>query len=133
MKTYLLPCLCITVAACTQPATDSNTSQKDTSVTATKDSVNKELKIDWDEALIEKYLTANAVRFYEKKQQRPSYMKETTQRNGKRYTAVRIGQSNEAQFVTTQWIYLDSVSKKIYEYDIAEDSLIAWPSESIKK
>lgn len=133
MKTYLLPCLCIAVAACTQPHTDSNTSQKDTSITATKDSVNKELKIDWDEALIEKYLTANAVRFYGKTQQRPAYMKETTQRNGKRYTAVRIGQSNEAQFVTTQWIYLDSVSKKIYEYDIAEDSLIAWPSENIKQ
>ena len=30
------------------------------------------------------------------------------------------------RFVTDQWIYIDSITKKMYEYDLANDSLICW-------
>jgi hypothetical protein len=30
------------------------------------------------------------------------------------------------RFVTDQWIYIDSLRSKLYEYDLANDSLIEW-------
>ena len=33
------------------------------------------------------------------------------------------GEKNK-RFVTDQWIYIDSVTKRLYEYDAANDSLI---------
>jgi hypothetical protein len=30
------------------------------------------------------------------------------------------------RFITDSWIYIDSVTQKIYEYDIANDSLAKW-------
>jgi len=30
------------------------------------------------------------------------------------------------RFVTDQWIYIDSLKSKLYEYDLANDSLIEW-------
>ena len=35
------------------------------------------------------------------------------------------GNTNQ-RFVTDQWIYLDSLTKKLYEYDLVNDSLIRW-------
>lgn len=34
---------------------------------------------------------------------------------------------NNQRFVTDQWIYIDSATKQLYEYDVANDSLIYWP------
>lgn len=30
------------------------------------------------------------------------------------------------RFVTDQWIYIDSLTRRLYEYDIANDSLVRW-------
>ena len=30
------------------------------------------------------------------------------------------------RFVTDQWIYIDSLKNKLYEYDLPNDSLIEW-------
>ena len=35
------------------------------------------------------------------------------------------GNTNK-RFVTDQWIYVDSLTKKLYEYDLVNDSLIRW-------
>ena len=35
------------------------------------------------------------------------------------------GQRNK-RFVTDKWIYIDSLTKRLYEYDIASDSLTLW-------
>jgi hypothetical protein len=35
------------------------------------------------------------------------------------------GETNK-RFVTDQWIYIDSATKRLYEYDVANDSLIRW-------
>ena len=33
---------------------------------------------------------------------------------------------NNQRFVTDQWIYIDSITKRLYEYDVANDSLSRW-------
>ena len=51
-----------------------------------------------------------------------------------RYFIFQIGQSvseadgTEPRFVANSWIYLDSLSRKVYELDIALDSLMEWQS-----
>lgn len=30
------------------------------------------------------------------------------------------------RFVTDQWLYIDSMTKEVFEYDIAKDSLLKW-------
>ncbi|MBF4472280.1 MULTISPECIES: hypothetical protein [Flavobacterium] len=48
------------------------------------------------------------------------------------YYIFNIGQDvseedgTEPRFTSDGWIYIDSISKKIYEYDLPNDSLIVW-------
>lgn len=48
------------------------------------------------------------------------------------YYIFNIGQSvsdndgSNTRFSSNGWIYVDSISKKIYEYDLPNDSLIVW-------
>lgn len=48
------------------------------------------------------------------------------------YYIFNIGQDvteedgSEPRFTSDGWIYIDSISKKIYEYDLPNDSLIVW-------
>ncbi len=30
------------------------------------------------------------------------------------------------RFVTDQWVYIDTITRKLYEYDLPNDSLVAW-------
>jgi len=39
----------------------------------------------------------------------------------------QIGHSFEHRFVTDKWVYIDSLTRNIFEYDLANDSLIRWP------
>jgi hypothetical protein len=49
-----------------------------------------------------------------------------------KYYSFRIGHDEadkgetNPRFVTDQWIYIDSLTKKVYEYGIANDSLVLW-------
>src|SRR4051812_30079482 len=54
-----------------------------------------------------------------------SWMKEKEIRDGTKYTMVRIGQSLEYRFTTLGWIFIDSLGQ-VYEYELAEDSLVKW-------
>lgn len=53
-----------------------------------------------------------------------SWMIDEQERNNKIYFAVKIGRDFEDRFVSDGWIYIDSESRQIYEYDLAADSLI---------
>jgi len=37
--------------------------------------------------------------------------------------------SSNVRFVPYVWIYVDSLSKKVYEYDLSDDQLIEWPGQ----
>jgi hypothetical protein len=51
------------------------------------------------------------------------------------YYIFNIGQNvseedgSESRFTSNGWIYIDSISKKIYEYDLPNDSLFVWKNK----
>jgi hypothetical protein len=53
-----------------------------------------------------------------------SWMIDKQDRNERVYYAIKIGRDFEDRFVSDGWIFIDSASRQIYEYDLAEDSLI---------
>ncbi|HNP69197.1 MAG TPA: hypothetical protein PKH16_14915 [Aequorivita sp.] len=113
-----------------------NTDKKDTTETELSLS-NKQSKTDqvndtlpemaiWADDYIIDYLENNSERLTEVDGYPISYIKETTTRQGRKYAMVKIGHSFEHRYVTDQWIFIDSLSKDIYEYDLPNDSLIPW-------
>lgn len=80
----------------------------------------------WADDYIIKYLENNKDRLTEVDGYPVTYIKETTERNQRNYAMVRIGHNFESRYVTDQWIFVDSLTKEIYEYDLVNDSLILW-------
>jgi hypothetical protein len=46
------------------------------------------------------------------------------------YVVMNIGHSNkddgDAHFSNDQWLYIDTATRRMYEYDLPNDSLIRW-------
>ncbi len=80
----------------------------------------------WADDFVIKYLDGNKDRLTEVDGHPVTYIKEPMECENRSYAAVRIGHSFEHRYVTEQWIYIDSLTKDIYEYDVANDSLILW-------
>lgn len=87
----------------------------------------------WADDHILEYLEANKERLTEVDSLPITYMKESTIRNQRKYAAIKIGQNFEHRFVTNQWIYIDSLTKEIFEQDLQSDSLILWTKNSKSK
>jgi hypothetical protein len=47
------------------------------------------------------------------------------EKDGVPYYRYQLGHSFEHKFVTDAWIYIDTVKRKLYEYDLVEDKLIS--------
>jgi hypothetical protein len=43
-----------------------------------------------------------------------------------KYFVFQLGHSFENKYITDSWLYIDSMTKSVNEYDIARDSLIKW-------
>ncbi|MCC6186392.1 MAG: hypothetical protein IT256_04495 [Chitinophagaceae bacterium] len=80
----------------------------------------------WADEYIITYMEGNKDRLTEVDGYPVTYIKESTERNGKNYAMVEIGHSFESRYVADQWIFVDSLTKEIYEYDLVNDSLILW-------
>ena len=80
----------------------------------------------WANDYILEYLEANIVRLTEVDSLPITYMKESTIRNQRKYAVIKIGQNLEHRFVTNQWIYIDSLTKEIFEHDLQSDSIMLW-------
>lgn len=50
----------------------------------------------------------------------------TEQTDSAKYLVFQLGHSFEHKYITDGWLYIDSLTKAVYEYDIANDSLIKW-------
>ena len=54
------------------------------------------------------------------------------QKNGETVKIYQIGHDvsdsggTNPRFITDVWLYLDTVNRRIYEYEVAEDSLVFW-------
>ena len=84
----------------------------------------------WAGYFIVDYLKNNSERLTEIDGHPVSYIKDTITRQGRKYAMVKIGHSFQHRYVTDQWIFIDSLSKEIYEYDLPNDSLIPWSKYS---
>lgn len=80
----------------------------------------------WADEYIIKYLESNKDRLTDVDGHPVTYLKDITERNKRNYVMVKIGHSFESGHVTDQRILIDSATKEIYEYDLANDSLILW-------
>ena len=84
----------------------------------------------WADSLVLKYLDNNSERLTEVDGYEVTYMKDYQIRNGKNYAAIKIGHSFEYKYVTDQWLYIDSLTHEIFEYDLPNDTLIKWEAEN---
>ena len=84
----------------------------------------------WADDYIIEYLEANKDKLTEIDSVPISFMKDFTTQNNTKYVMVQIGHSFEYRFETEQTIYIDSLTKELYEYDVISDSLILWENKS---
>ncbi|HEY8689787.1 MAG TPA: hypothetical protein VIM07_11185 [Chitinophagaceae bacterium] len=81
----------------------------------------------WVDTLVINYVkhTHNKLISFSKKDTMPlEWYKDIEQRNGIKYFVVEIGKTFEHRFIPRSWLYIDSATRKVYENDIAKDTLI---------
>ena len=123
--------------------TGNNDKQID-SLTTSKEILKSETKTeskiqDWYDGLIADYIKKSdnkLIKMSLKNNERIEWLLDRTEKtDSTNYYIFNIGQDvseedgTEPRFVSVGWIYIDSISKKIYEYDLPNDSLIVWKNE----
>jgi hypothetical protein len=84
----------------------------------------------WADEYVNKYLAHHKDRLTEAEGKPLTFVKEISVRNDRTYAIVKIGHRFENRYVTAQSIFIDSLTKEVYEYDSANDSLILWEALS---
>lgn len=83
--------------------------------------------IEWLDDSVSQYIKRSQMELIaldKKNNKQISWMIDKQERNERVYYAIKIGRDFEDRFVSDGWIFIDSASRQIYEYDLAEDSLI---------
>lgn len=83
-------------------------------------------KAIWADEYILEYLEAEKGRLIQNESCAVTYIKDIIIRNGKEFAQVKIGRNSEHRFITNQLIFIDSLTKEVFEYDSQNDSLILW-------
>jgi hypothetical protein len=84
----------------------------------------------WEDEYIQRYLEHNRDRLTIVDGYPVTYLKGATVREQRIYAEVTIGHSFEHRYITDQTLYIDSLTREIYEYDVVHDSLILWKENS---
>lgn len=132
MKTFLnstaLFLLFIFVCCSSKP----NSTKKDnnkSAVTLQETKCKSTLENDWKDSIVNHYIitTKNPLINSLKNDTINGYawMYDKDTDRGKNFIAVRIGHSLEDRFATSGWLYIDTITKKVFELDIAKNTLIA--------
>ncbi len=83
--------------------------------------------IEWLDDSVSQYIKRSQMELIaldKKNNKQISWMIDKQERNERVYYAIKIGRDFEDRFVSDGWIFIDSASRQVYEYDLAEDSLI---------
>ena len=83
--------------------------------------------IEWLDDSVSQYIKRSQmdlIALDKKTNKQISWMIDKQERNERVYYAIKIGRDFEDRFVSDGWIFIDSASRQVYEYDLAEDSLI---------
>ena len=88
-------------------------------------------KVTWVDSLVMKYIsqTNDTLITLARRENIPvEWMLDRTENTDTaKYLVFQIGHSFEHKFITDKWLYIDSLTRNIYEYDLPNDSLIRWP------
>jgi hypothetical protein len=94
---------------------------------------------NWYDALIADYIRKSDNKLIKsslKNKERIDWLLDRTEKtDSTNYYVFNIGQEvseedgSNPRFTSSGWIYIDSISKKIYEYDLPNDSLIVWKNK----
>lgn len=88
-------------------------------------------KVSWVDSLVMKYInqTNDTIIKLARRDNIPvEWMLDRTENTDTaKYLVFQIGHSFEHKFLTDKWLYIDSLTRNIYEYDLPNDSLIRWP------
>lgn len=90
----------------------------------------------WYDAIIVDYIKKSENELikssFKSKEQIEWLLDRTEKTDSTNYYIFNIGQEvseedgSESRFSSSGWIYIDSISKKIYEYDLSNETLILW-------
>jgi len=139
-KSFLLLALCSLTISCQQRSKPVHqatlTGQKDTLINLPPETDNSKQTQTWTDSLISNYIqhTSNDLIKVARNSKMPiewlyDQAKDTDTAH---FLIYQIGhdmtdeEGTNPRFVTDGWIYIDSLTKKLYEYDLPNDSLIPW-------
>jgi uncharacterized protein YxeA len=116
-----------------------NSESKNDFLSESKENLKSETKLktqEWYDGLIVEYIKKSdnkLIKLSFKNNERIEWLLDRTEKtDSTNYFIFNIGHDvsekdgSEQRFVSEGWIYIDSISKKIYEYDLPNDSLIHW-------
>lgn len=94
-------------------------------------------QLEWCNDLISDYLAQSTDELLLLERQDTSvhfewYVDRVEKEFGKRYMIFHLGHkvsdegNTNVRFVTNGWLYIDSLSRKLYVYDIAKDTIVLW-------
>lgn len=110
--------------------------QKDTLETKIKNPRNKILSTDWQDDLIVDYIKnseKDLIKIHFKNKDKLQWILDSTEKNDStQFYIYKIGvdvtdeDGSSLRFSSCGWVYLDSVKRKLYEYDLPNEQLIEW-------
>ncbi len=97
---------------------------------------NKMLSTDWQDELIADYIKnskKDLIKVHFKAKDKLEWFLDRTQKNDStQFYIYNIGvdvseeEGSELRFSSCGWVYLDSVKRKLYEYDLPNDTIVEW-------
>jgi hypothetical protein len=110
--------------------------QKDTLETKKENPGNKILSTDWQDDLIVDYIKnseKDLIKIHFKNNDKLQWILDSTEKNDStQFYIYNIGvdvtdeDGSSLRFSSCGWVYLDSVKRKLYEYDLPNEKLIEW-------
>ena len=110
--------------------------QKDTLETKIENPGNKILSTDWQDDLIVDYIKNSEnelIKIHFKNKDKLQWIIDSTEKNDStQFYIYNIGvdvtdeDGSSLRFSSCGWVYLDSVKRKLYEYDLPNEQLIEW-------
>lgn len=110
--------------------------QKDTLDTKTQSSKDTKEFNDWKDKLIADYIRNSKKKLIKSSFESDEYIQwilDRTQKNDStQFYIYNIGvdvaeeDGSEPRFSSCGWVYLDSVKRKLYEYDLPNDTIVEW-------
>lgn len=81
----------------------------------------------WTDSLIKDYISHSSTFAHEADKDSLVYFLDRRENtDSARYLVYQLGHSTENRFSTDQWLYIDSLTRTIYEYDVVDDKLVKW-------